>query len=175
MMNDLKNAIRDVIDFPKKGIVFKDITPLLINPSLFKKAVIQMSEPFKNTPCDIIIGVESRGFIFASSMAILLEKPFVPVRKKGKLPYKTISENYELEYGYDTLEIHADAIKKGQNVLIVDDLLATGGTVSAVARLIEKLQGNVIGLTFLIELSFLNGRNKLKDRKVISLIDYTGE
>lgn len=174
-MNVLKNAIRDVIDFPKKGIIFKDITPLLINPLLFKKAVIEMAEPFKNISCDAIIGVESRGFIFAASMALLLEKPFIPVRKKGKLPYKTISESYELEYGFDTLEIHADAIKKGDNVLIVDDLLATGGTVSAVARLIEKLQGNVIGLTFLIELSFLNGRSKLKDRKVVSLIDYKKE
>lgn len=169
---NLKSIIRDVPDYPKKGILFKDITPLLAAPEAFKTAVNGMLFPFKEKKIDVIVGIESRGFIFGTPMAYLLGASFVPVRKKGKLPYKVISENYSLEYGIDTLEIHQDAIQKGQNVIVVDDLLATGGTVSAVMKMVERLGGNILGASFLIELEFLKGREKLKTYNCTSLIRY---
>ena len=168
----LKSIIRDIPDYPKKGIIFKDITPLLSNSQAFKMTVNEMIIPFRNKKVDVVLGIESRGFIFGTPIAYLLDASFVPVRKKGKLPYKVISESYALEYGTDTLEIHEDAIRKGQNVLVVDDLLATGGTVSAVMKMIERLKGNILGASFVIELEFLKGREKLNGYTCSSLIRY---
>ncbi|MDR0334869.1 MAG: adenine phosphoribosyltransferase [Methanomassiliicoccaceae archaeon] len=169
---DLKSSIRTVEDWPKKGISFKDITTLLKDAELLNAAVEQMAAPFRNEKVDIVVGPESRGFIFGVPVAIALGAGFVPVRKKGKLPAKTISASYELEYGTDTLEMHEDAIKKGQRVLIVDDLLATGGTISAVTEMCERLGANIVGLSFMIELDGLNGRSKLKGRKISSIVRY---
>jgi len=170
---NLKKLIRDVPDFPKAGIIFKDITPLLINPKGFKSALNQMAKMnWGQSPIHKIVSMESRGFIFGAALSLKLGCGFVPVRKKGKLPYKTIREEYQLEYGTDILEIHEDAIVKDENVLIVDDVLATGGTAKAVCSLIEKLGGKVAGLFFLIELSFLNPQEKLKGYEISSLIKY---
>lgn len=168
----LKKIIRDVPNFPKEGIIFKDITPLLKDAKAFRSAVNKMAKRFKGKTIDGIVAVESRGFIFGGALAQKLKTGFIPVRKPGKLPYKTISETYQLEYGTDTLQIHEDAIKPGEKILIVDDLLATGGTVSAVTNLVKKLGGEVIGIGFLIELAFLNGRSKLEGYKVVSEIVY---
>ncbi|MFH1540428.1 MAG: adenine phosphoribosyltransferase [Elusimicrobiota bacterium] len=169
---NLKKLIRDVPDFPKPGIIFKDITPLLKNHKGYKLAINQMAKKYRNEHIDKIVSMESRGFIFGAPVALKLGVGFVPIRKKGKLPYKTIKEEYQLEYGTDILEIHEDAIAKGENVLIVDDVLATGGTAKAVCSLIKKLGGRVIGFCFLIELSFLNPREKLKNHEIFSLIKY---
>jgi len=169
---NLKKLIRDVPDFPKAGIIFKDITPLLKNPKGFKSALNQMAKKYKDKKIDKIVSMESRGFIFGAALSLKLGCGFVPVRKKGKLPYKTIREEYQLEYGTDILEIHEDAIVKDENVLIVDDVLATGGTAKAVCSLIEKLGGKVAGLCFLLELSFLNPQEKLKGYEIFSLIKY---
>jgi len=158
----LQTAIRDVVDFPKKGIVFKDITPLLQNPELLKLAIGEMAMKYKTEAIDQVVGIESRGFIFGAPLALKLGAGFVPVRKKGKLPAETKAITYSLEYGEDTLEIHADAISKGTRVLISDDLLATGGTASAVCELVENLGGTIVGVSFLIDLTFLNGMEKLK-------------
>jgi len=171
-MENLKKVIRDVPDFPKKGIVFKDITPLLNNNKAFKQTVDKLSSHFKNKKIHRVVSKESRGFIFGSAVAYKLNCGFVPVRKKGKLPYETISITYNLEYGQDTLEIHKDAIRQGENVLIVDDVLATGGTAKSVAEIVEKLGGKIVGLAFIIELSFLKPRQKLKGYKIYSLIKY---
>jgi len=157
----LKSAIRDVPDFPKKGIIFKDITPVLKDGKLFSLAVENMTEPFRKQKIDSVVAIEARGFIFGAAIASVLNCGMVPVRKQDKLPYKTHSVNYALEYGTDTLEIHIDAVNKGENVLVVDDLLATGGTAQGVCELIEKSGGNIIGISFLIELGFLNGRKRL--------------
>lgn len=170
--SDLKNFIRDIPDFPKEGILFKDISTLLQDGQAFKKAVELMAKKYKKENIDCIVGVEARGFIFGAAVAYKLGIGFVPVRKKGKLPYKTKSVTYDLEYGTDTLEIHEDAIEKGARVLIVDDLLATGGTVKAVADLVELLGAKVFSLAFLIELKFLKGRKKLGDHDIYSLIKY---
>ncbi len=175
LQNQLIGHIRNIPDFPKPGIVFRDITPLLANADALELTLHQMAHPFADQEVDIVIGAESRGFIFGTSMARQLNAGFVPVRKKGKLPYETLSESYELEYGTDSLEIHADAIKPGQRVLLVDDLLATGGTMQACCNMVQKLQGTVVGIIFLIELSFLNGRDKLSDYPVHSLIKYDAE
>jgi len=172
---DLKEKIRNIPDFPKKGIMFRDITTLLQDPEATKKAIKGMLKPFENKEIDVVIGTESRGFIFGAIMAYELGVSFVPVRKPGKLPFETEKESYEKEYGLDELEIHKDAIKKGDKVLIVDDLLATAGTSLAVKRLTEKLGGEIIGFCFLIELNFLNGRKKLKPHKIFSLIEYDSE
>lgn len=169
---DLKERIRVIDDFPAKGISFKDITTLLKDADGLKDCIDQMAERFKGIQVDMIVGPESRGFIFATPLAYLLNTGFVPVRKPGKLPAETISYEYSLEYGTDRLEIHQDSIKPGQKVLIVDDLLATGGTMYAAAKLVEKLGGEVVGLGFLIELEDLNGREKLKGYNVESLIQY---
>lgn len=159
--SQIKNAIRDIPDFPKPGILFKDITPLLKEPALCTAIVDAFAEKLKHTPIDVIAGVESRGFLFGLMLANRLNIPFVPIRKKGKLPAKTISQTYDLEYGTATLEIHEDAILPGQKVLIHDDLLATGGTVEASASLIKQLNGEVCGFAFLVGLDFLNGRDKI--------------
>jgi len=171
-MENLKKAIRDIPDFPKKGIIFKDITPLLKNQKLFKKAISLISEHFKDRKIDLVVSVESRGFIFGAALAHKLGAGFVPVRKKGKLPYHTYSVTYDLEYGKDTLEIHQDAIGKGSKVLIIDDLLATGGTLAAVINLVKKMGGEIRGIGFLIELTFLKGRERNKDYEIFSLIKF---
>jgi len=171
-MQNLIDEIRNVPDFPKKGIGFKDITTLLKNANAFRQAVEEMQSRFDGYSIDIVVGIESRGFIFGSTMAYNLGMGFVPARKPGKLPAKVLREEYELEYGTDAIEIHKDAILEGQKVLIVDDLLATGGTAAATARLVERLGAEITGLCFLIELDFLNGRDKLKGYNVQSLVRY---
>lgn len=175
MKIDLKNYIRDINDFPKKGIVFRDITTLLINPIALKEAIDQLSDSLKELKIDKVVGIESRGFIFGGMLAERFDAGFVPVRKPGKLPAETEKEFYDLEYGKDSIEIHKDAITAGDKVLIHDDLLATGGTAKAAINLVEKLGGEVVGALFLVELSFLNGREKLKGYNVKSLVDYTSE
>lgn len=170
--SDLKKAIRDVPDFPKKGIIFKDITPLLQDAKLFKKAVDEICGNFEGRKIDTVVSVESRGFILGSAVAYKLGAGFVPVRKKGKLPYKTYSMTYDLEYGQDTLEMHQDAVSKGNKVLIIDDLLATGGTLGAVINLVKKMGGEIAGIGFLIELTFLKGRDKHKGYEIFSLIKF---
>ncbi|KNF08698.1 adenine phosphoribosyltransferase Apt [Gottschalkia purinilytica] len=169
---DLRNKIRSVQNFPKEGIDFKDITTLLKDKEAFKECIKQMANKFKNEKIDIIVGAEARGFIIGAPLAYELNAGFVPVRKLGKLPSDTIKYEYELEYGTDTLEMHKDAISKGNRVLIVDDLLATGGTSYSVAKMVETLGGEVVGFDFLIELEFLNGREVLKGYKVESIIKY---
>lgn len=168
----IKKYIRDIPNFPKKGIIFKDITPLLKNPEALKLSIKLLCDYFNGKQIDKIVSMEARGFIFGSIIAYKLNCGFVPVRKKDKLPYKTVSIEYKLEYGKDILEIHKDAIQKGDNVLIIDDVLATGGTAKAVAELVEKCGGKVVGLGFLIELTYLNPREKLKNYNVVSLIQY---
>jgi adenine phosphoribosyltransferase len=169
-VSDLKLYCRDVPDFPKKGIIFKDITVLLKEPAKFSEAIDRIAQRYVGKGIDIVASIESRGFIIGAALAYKLGAGFVPVRKKGKLPWQTIGCTYELEYGTDTLEIHQDAIKPGQKVLIVDDLIATGGTAGAVVNLIEQLGGKIHGLAFLIELTFLKGREKIKKYPVFSLI-----
>ena len=169
---NLKNHIRDIPDFPKAGIIFKDITTLLMHKKAFKHAVDALAAKYRNKKIDKVVAVEARGFIFGGAIAHKLGAGFIPVRKTGKLPWKTNSVTYELEYGTDTLHMHNDAISEGDKVLIVDDLLATGGTVKAVIDLINRQKGKIIGLAFLIELGFLKGRDKLKGYPIYSLIKY---
>jgi len=169
---DIKKAVRDIPDFPKKGIVFKDITPVLNNSDLFKDTIDIFSKEINKYNIDYIVGIESRGFIFASALAIQLNKGFVPIRKPGKLPYKTYSESYELEYGTDSLEIHQDAFPKGASIVLVDDLLATGGTALAAVKLIERCEGKIELIQFLIELTFLEGSRKLNNYNHSTLIKY---
>jgi adenine phosphoribosyltransferase len=174
-MSGLRSHIRNVPDFPKKGIGFKDITTLLKNGPAFREAIDVISGRFENADVEKIVGIESRGFIFGSVLAYNWNKGFVPVRKPGKLPAETIREEYQLEYGTDSLEIHKDAISPSEKVLIVDDLLATGGTVEATVNLVEKLGGDVAGIAFMIELTFLKGRDKISDYDVFSIIEYDSE
>ncbi len=169
---DLKESIRVVENFPKEGISFKDITTLIGDGEALRYSIDKIVEHLKDKNVDIILGPEARGFIFGVPVAYALGVGFVPVRKKGKLPFKTVSVNYELEYGVDILEIHEDSIKKGQRVAIVDDLLATGGTTEAVARLVEKAGGEIVSIDFAIELTELNGREKFKNYEVMSLVQY---
>jgi adenine phosphoribosyltransferase len=169
---DLKSQIRDVPDFPKAGILFKDITTLLKNSSAFKFSIDNLAEHYKTQKVDAVIGIESRGFIFASPIALQLGAGFIPVRKFGKLPAETVDVEYALEYGTDKLSIHKDAVLPGQKILLIDDLLATGGTAAGVVNLIEGLGAEIVGIGFLIELTFLKGREKLKGHKVFSLIKY---
>jgi adenine phosphoribosyltransferase len=171
-MDHLKQLIREVPDFPKPGINFYDITTLLKDKKGFKETIDELQNHYRKTQIDIVVGIEARGYFFAPAMAHALGAGFVPVRKPKKLPHVIRSVEYDLEYGTDTLEIHADAIEPGQNVLIIDDVLATGGTASAVARLVQQLEGKVAGLGFVIELTFLNGRSKLENFDVYSLIKY---
>lgn len=172
---NLKDTIRDVPDFPKKGIVFKDITTLLKKPEALSLAAEELYNLAKNKKITKVAGIESRGFILGGLLAQKLNAGFVPIRKPGKLPAEVISESYSLEYGTDSIEIHKDAIEPGDVVLLHDDLLATGGTMEAACKLIEKLGGKVIQISFLIELNFLNGRDKLKKYEVHSLIQYDSE
>ena len=174
-MRDLKAVIRSVPDFPKPGIVFRDITTLLAEPQATREAAEAITGRYSGDDIGVVVGIEARGFIFGPLVADRLGVGFAPVRKPGKLPYETISETYELEYGTDSIEIHTDAVAKGQKVLIVDDLLATGGTAAACCRLVEKLGGIVAGCAFVIELSFLEGRRKLAGRDVFALVDYESE
>jgi len=169
---NLENIIRDVPDFPQKGIIFKDITTLLQDGKAFRLALKRMLKKYLDAKIDKVVGIEARGFIFGGVLAYKLGCGFVPARKPGKLPYRTIREEYTLEYGTNSLEVHEDSIKPGERVLIVDDLLATGGTALAAARLAEKLGGEVAGIEFLIELGFLHGRDKLAKYPVNSLITY---
>lgn len=169
---DLRAKIREIPDFPKPGILFYDITTLLKDPAGFREAIDLMLEPYRSEKIDIVVGMESRGFIFSAPMAYQLGAGFVPVRKLGKLPAEVISVEYALEYGSNTLEIHRDAIEPGQRVLIVDDLLATGGTVRGTIELVERLRGDVVGLAFLVELQFLKGRERLAGHRVTSVITY---
>ena len=171
-MEALKKVIREVPDFPKEGILFYDITTLLKDGPSFAKAVDALCERYKGEPIDAVLAIEARGYIFGGMMAYLLGTGFIPVRKPGKLPAKAIQETYELEYGTDTIEMHEDAVQKGQKILVVDDLLATGGTAAAACRLVEKAGGKVVECCFLIELSFLNGKEKLGSHKVFSLLQY---
>ena len=169
---DLNKHITSIVDFPQKGIIFRDITTLLQNGEAFSYSIDKLAEFAKEVNADVVVGPESRGFIFGTPVAYKINAGFVPVRKPGKLPRKTVEINYDLEYGSNTLCIHEDSIKKGQKVVIIDDLLATGGTVEAAVKLIEKLGGEVVGLAFLIELDDLKGREKLKGYKVFSLLHY---
>lgn len=169
---ELKDYIRSIQDYPKEGILFRDITTLLKDKDAFKLAIDKMAEQVKDKKVDLVVGAESRGFLIGSALAYKMNCGFIPVRKKGKLPYKTISEEYALEYGTDTLFMHEDAIKKGDNVLVVDDLIATGGTALAMIKMVEKLGGNVIASSFLIELEELNGRKEIEKYPINVLIKY---
>ncbi len=171
-ITDLKRLIHDVPDFPKPGIVFKDITPLLSDPAGLPLAVELMCQPFRSSRIDAVVGAESRGFIFGTSVASALSVGFVPIRKPGKLPRQTRAHSYDLEYGSDTLEIHADALRKGQRVLIVDDLLATGGTLAACLQLVQACGAEVVGLAVLIELLELDGRSRLGPAPIHSVLAY---
>jgi adenine phosphoribosyltransferase len=166
----LKAYVRDVPDYPKPGIMFKDITPLLGDPDAFRASVDALAEPYAATPVDKVIGIEARGFVFAAPVSYGLHAGFVPVRKPGKLPFEIESEAYELEYGTDLLEIHRDAIAPGEQVLVVDDVIATGGTAAATARLVERLGGTVVGFAFVLELGFLHGRDKIPGFDVHTLV-----
>lgn len=170
--DDLRARIREVPDFPKPGILFYDITTLLKDPAGFRGAVDLMIEPFRDLDVDLVVGMESRGFIFSAPIAYQLNAGFIPVRKLGKLPAETMRVDYALEYGTNTLEIHRDAIEPGQKVLIVDDLLATGGTVQGTVELVERLGGVIVGMSFLIELTALGGREKLPGANIASVISY---
>ena len=171
-MDYIRDLIRDIPDFPKEGILFKDITPVLSDIKALRLSIEEMSKPFMNQKIDVVVGIESRGFIFGAPIADKLDAAFVPIRKPGKLPWNTEKVEYELEYGNNTLEIHKDAINEGQNVLIVDDLLATGGTAEAACKLISKIKGTIKGLVILVELDFLKGREKLNQYNVHSIVKY---
>ena len=172
IMKHFEELIRDIPDFPKQGIIFKDITPLLSNPEAMEECTTALCNLIKEKKIDKVVGIEARGFFFGTLLAKKLNAGFVPVRKPGKLPFKTISEDYALEYGTDTLEMHSDAIKNGERILIHDDVLATGGTANAVCNLVEKLGGVIIQCNFLIELEFLNGKDKISKHPIASLIKY---
>ncbi len=172
---DLKSQIRNVKDFPKQGIMFRDITTLLMNPEAFNYALSMLLDFTKDKKINKVVGIESRGFILGSVLAYKLNCGFVPVRKPGKLPAEKVSIAYSLEYGEDRLEMHKDAIAPGDKVLVHDDLLATGGTMNAVCQLIEQLGGEIVQVSFIVELSFLNGREKLKKYDVRSIVDYENE
>jgi len=175
MPENLKKYIRSIKDFPKKGIMFRDITTLLQEPKVLSETLEQLINSTRGLKIDKVVGIESRGFIFGSLLADRLNAGFIPIRKPGKLPAETVSETYELEYGTDKIEIHKDAIKTGENVLLHDDLLATGGTAEASCKLIEKLGGKIVQISFLIELTFLNGKEKLNKYDVRSIIKYDSE
>ena len=172
MIENLKVAIREIPDWPKQGVLFYDITTLLKQSSCFAQAIDALAEPYKDRKIDVVLGMEARGFIFAPTVAYVLGAGFVPVRKPGKLPAEKLEESYELEYGTDSLEIHKDAIIPGQRVLIVDDLIATGGTAKAVAAMVERMGATMEGMAFLVELTFLNGREKTGGYAVHSLLKY---
>ena len=174
-MKQLSESIRSIPDFPKKGIVFRDITTLLKNADALYTAVNLLSKRYENSKIDKVVCIESRGFILGSALAVSLGAGFVPIRKKGKLPAEVIREQYALEYGTDIIEMHVDALQPGERILLHDDLLATGGTMCAAVRLVEKLQADIVGISFLIELSFLHGRKNLTTYDIFSLVQYDSE
>ncbi len=174
MQNYVESKVRDIVDFPKKGIVFRDITTAVKDAKALKFMIDFLTEQYADKKIDYVAGVESRGFIFGSALAYNLGAGFVMIRKPGKLPADVISQEYSLEYGTDKIEMHADAIEEGKNVLVIDDLLATGGTVDAACKLLKKVGANIVGAAFIIELSDLGGREKLKDVDVVSMIQYKG-
>ena len=174
-MKELEKYVRTIPNFPKDGIMFRDITSVIQDPNGLKLAIDEMQKLLKDVEFDVIAGVESRGFIFGMPIAYNLGKAFIPIRKKGKLPAETVEKSYELEYGTATIEVHKDAIKPGQKVVIIDDLIATGGTIEAACNLVEELGGEVIKLLFLIELIDLNGRERLSKYDVLSVLSYEGE
>lgn len=175
VMKKIEEYVRSIENFPEEGIIFRDVTTVLQDADGLHLAIDSMQDLIKDLDCDVILGPESRGFIFGVPIAYNLHKPFIPVRKKGKLPCETVSMEYELEYGSATIEIHKDAIQKGQKVVIVDDLIATGGTIEAIIKLVELLGGEVVGICFLMELEGLKGRDKLKGYRVESVIKYEGK
>jgi adenine phosphoribosyltransferase len=168
----IRERVRDIPDFPQPGVLFKDITPLLADPELFPAIIHGLAEPFRDAGIDQVAGIESRGFLFAAPLALALGAGLVPIRKPGKLPYRTMRVEYELEYGVDSLETHVDGVRPGSRVLVVDDVLATGGTAAAATRLVASLGGEVVGLAFVIELAFLMGRDKLLGQPVSALVTY---
>jgi adenine phosphoribosyltransferase len=174
-VDNLKKAIRGIRDFPKKGIVFRDITPVLADPGLLREAVERLAEPFYEEDVQIVCGTEARGFLFGPAVAVQLAAGFVPIRKKGKLPCTTLQATYDLEYGTDTLEMHRDAIRPGTRVLMLDDLLATGGTMKACRDMVQAAGGIVVACAFLVELSFLHGRERLAPHRTFALVDYASE
>ena len=174
-MEELKKRIRNITDFPKKGIVFRDITTLLKDAGAFREAIDALYDRYRDRQVDLVVGTEARGFLMAAPLAYRLGAGVVPVRKPGKLPAETLHLEYQLEYGSDALEIHRDAIKPGQKILVVDDLLATGGTIEATCRMVEQLGGEIVAVAFLIELDFLRGRDRLGDREVYALVHYDSE
>lgn len=174
MQKYVESRVRDIVDFPKKGIVFRDITTAVKDPKALKFMVDFLTEQYADKKIDYVAGIESRGFVFGSALAYNLGVGFVMIRKPGKLPANVVSQEYSLEYGTDKIEMHADAVEEGKNVLVIDDLLATGGTVDAACKLIKKVGANVVGAAFIIELSDLGGREKLKDVDVVSMIQYKG-
>jgi adenine phosphoribosyltransferase len=172
---DLKATIRSITDWPIKGVIFRDLTTLMQDPDAFRESCDVLYERYKDQSIDKIVGIDARGFVFGAVLAYKLGIGFVPVRKKGKLPYKTIEETYSLEYGEDTLEIHEDALDKGDKVIVVDDLIATGGTVGATVSLVEKLGAQILECAFIVELPDLKGRDKIKNCKVFSITEFEGE
>ena len=173
LIDELKRTIRDVNNFPKPGIVFKDVTPVLLEPALFSAAASAMAEPYRNARINRVVSIESRGFLFGAPIALALGAGLVPIRKPGKLPAATQRVEYALEYGTDALEMHHDAVGAGDHVLVVDDVLATGGTAAAAAQLVGGTGASVVGFSFLIELDFLKGRQRLQGRRVEALLHYT--
>lgn len=174
-MKELKEYIRSIPDFPEKGIIFRDVTSVLQDADAFKLSIDELAKRLEGLEFDVIAGAESRGFIFGAPLAYALQKPFVPIRKKGKLPCETVEKTYDLEYGTATIEMHKDSIKKGEKVVLLDDLIATGGTMKAAAELVEELGGEVVKMLFLIELSDLNGREVLKGYDVDSVVQFAGK
>ncbi len=172
-MEELKKYIRTVPDFPKPGILFKDITPLVQNATAFHQTIELLKKRYEQKEIDIVLGVESRGFVFGAALAYALKKGFSLIRKTGKLPWRKVSETYDLEYGTDTIQMHEDGIQKGDRVLVVDDLLATGGTAKAACQLIQRMGGKVVECAFVVELEFLKGREKLKETEIFSLVKYS--
>lgn len=171
----IKSKVRSIPDWPIKGVIFRDITTLLLDPPAFKQICTIFYDRYVNEKIDKIVGIDARGFLFGSVLAYKLDIGMIPIRKNGKLPYKTISESYTLEYGEEIIEIHEDAIEKGERVVVIDDLMATGGTISAAANLVEKLGGEIFECSFVLELPDLNGREKLGNRKVFSIVEFEGE
>lgn len=171
----IKSKVRSIPDWPIKGVIFRDITTLLLDPPAFKQICTIFYDRYVNEKIDKIVGIDARGFLFGSVLAYKLDIGMIPIRKNGKLPYNTISESYTLEYGEEVIEIHEDAIQKGERVVVIDDLMATGGTISAAANLVEKLGGEIFECSFVLELPDLNGREKLGNRKVFSIVEFEGE